>query len=95
MSFFSVIIPLYNKENFIENTLKSVLDQSFTDFEVILVNDGSTDSSEEKTKQFNKYMKNNRRDKKYRKDILDNSNEKARGSVTHAIKSAEGVRYSV
>lgn len=52
MSFFSVIIPLYNKENFIENTLRSVLNQSFTDFEVILVNDGSTDSSEEKAKQF-------------------------------------------
>lgn len=53
MSFFSVIIPLYNKENFIENTLKSVLNQTFTDFEVILINDGSTDSSEEKAKQFN------------------------------------------
>lgn len=53
MSFFSVIIPLYNKENFIEDTLKSVLCQSFTDFEVIIVNDGSTDGSEEKVKHFN------------------------------------------
>lgn len=52
MSFFSVIIPLYNKENFIENTLKSVLDQTFTDFELIIVNDGSTDTSEEKVFQF-------------------------------------------
>jgi glycosyltransferase involved in cell wall biosynthesis len=52
MAFFSVIIPLYNKENFIENTLKSVLNQIFTDFEVIIVNDGSTDKSEEKTHQF-------------------------------------------
>jgi glycosyltransferase involved in cell wall biosynthesis len=53
MAFFSVIIPLYNKENFIENTLKSVLNQTFTDFEVIIVNDGSTDKSEEKAFQFN------------------------------------------
>jgi glycosyltransferase involved in cell wall biosynthesis len=53
MAFFSVIIPLYNKENFIENTLKSVLNQSFTDFEVLIVNDGSTDTSEQKAKQFN------------------------------------------
>jgi glycosyltransferase involved in cell wall biosynthesis len=53
MSFFSVIIPLYNKENFIENTLKSVFNQSFTDFEVLIVNDGSIDTSEEKVLQFN------------------------------------------
>ncbi|WOD42905.1 glycosyltransferase family 2 protein [Hwangdonia lutea] len=43
--FFSVITPLYNKEAFIKNTLKSVLNQTFKDFEVIVVNDGSTDKS--------------------------------------------------
>lgn len=48
MPFFSVIIPLYNKENFIENTLKSVLGQTFDDFEVIIVDDCSTDNSLEK-----------------------------------------------
>lgn len=53
MPHFSIIIPLYNKENFIENTLKSVLNQNFKDFEVIIVNDGSTDSSEEKVLLFN------------------------------------------
>ena len=52
MPFFSIIIPLFNKENFIENTLKSVLDQSFSDFEVLIVNDGSTDKSEEKVLKF-------------------------------------------
>lgn len=44
MPFFTVIIPLFNKETFIENTLKSVLNQTFTDFEVILIDDASTDS---------------------------------------------------
>ena len=42
MPFFSIIIPLYNKEKFIENTIQSVLGQSFEDFELIVVNDGST-----------------------------------------------------
>jgi len=50
--FFSIIIPLYNKENAIENTLKSVFNQSFTDYEVIVINDGSTDRSEEKVTAF-------------------------------------------
>lgn len=52
MPFFSVIIPLYNKENFVENTLKSVLNQNFIDFEVLIINDGSTDKSEEKVLEF-------------------------------------------
>ncbi|WP_158655138.1 glycosyltransferase family 2 protein [Flavivirga eckloniae] len=45
MPFFSVIIPLYNKEDHIKGTIKSVLNQEFKDFEVIIVNDGSTDES--------------------------------------------------
>ncbi|MBN8567157.1 MAG: glycosyltransferase family 2 protein [Flavobacteriales bacterium] len=48
----SIIIPLYNKEKAIEKTLKSVFHQSFTDYEVLVINDGSTDKSEEKVKRF-------------------------------------------
>jgi glycosyltransferase involved in cell wall biosynthesis len=52
MPFFSVIIPVYNKEKFIENTIKSVLQQSFVDFELLLINDGSTDESVNKIENF-------------------------------------------
>lgn len=53
MAFFSVVIPLYNKVEHIENTIKSVLDQTFNDYEIIVVNDESTDKSEDIVLGFN------------------------------------------
>ncbi|MDD5503725.1 MAG: glycosyltransferase family A protein [Candidatus Omnitrophica bacterium] len=44
---FSIIIPLYNGSRFIEATLDSVLAQTYKDYEIILVNDGSPDNVEE------------------------------------------------
>lgn len=41
----SIIIPLYNKAESIKTTLESVLSQSYTDFEVLIIDDGSTDDS--------------------------------------------------
>ncbi|NBU80229.1 MAG: glycosyltransferase [Flavobacteriaceae bacterium] len=46
MPYFSIVIPVYNKEKFVAKTIKSVLSQTFTDYEIIIVNDGSTDQSE-------------------------------------------------
>ena len=50
---FSVIIPLYNKSNYIAEALKSVCSQTFDDFELIIVNDCSTDNSLEIAKKNN------------------------------------------
>ena len=41
----SVVIPLYNKEKQIKRTLQSILAQTFQDFEIVIVNDGSIDNS--------------------------------------------------
>ncbi|OKL39558.1 glycosyltransferase family 2 protein [Pontibacter flavimaris] len=49
---FSVIIPLFNKEVTVATTIESVLNQSFQDFEVIIINDGSTDQSLEIASSF-------------------------------------------
>ncbi|MDY7020839.1 MAG: glycosyltransferase [Cyanobacteriota bacterium] len=48
MVFISVIIPAYNAENTIEETIQSVLNQTFKDFEIIVINDGSQDKTLEK-----------------------------------------------
>ncbi|MCZ7399982.1 MAG: glycosyltransferase family 2 protein [Candidatus Methanoperedens sp.] len=48
----SVIIPLYNKGNCVERTLRSILKQTYQDFEIIVVDDGSTDNGPEIVKKF-------------------------------------------
>ncbi|MGB3343040.1 MAG: glycosyltransferase family 2 protein [Aequorivita sp.] len=50
---FSVVISVFNKENYIAETLRSVLNQTFTDFEIVILNDGSTDNSEAEILKFN------------------------------------------
>ncbi len=49
---FTVLIPLYNKAHYIRNTIASVLAQSFTDFEILVIDDGSTDVGAQVVKDF-------------------------------------------
>lgn len=48
----SIIVPVYNAEKFIDATINSVLNQTYTDWELLLVNDCSKDGSVEKIKSF-------------------------------------------
>lgn len=45
--FFSIIVPTYNNEKEIEKCVKSILSQTYTDWELVIVNDGSTDATDE------------------------------------------------
>lgn len=45
MVFFSVVVTVFNKEDYIFKTLQSVCEQRFSDFELLVINDGSTDNS--------------------------------------------------
>lgn len=49
---FSIIIPNYNKEEYVRETLESIFNQTYKNFEVIVVDDGSTDKSIEIIKEF-------------------------------------------
>ena len=54
----SVIVPVYNAEDYIEKCIKSLLNQTLDDLEIILVNDGSKDNSESIAKKYlNEYPK--------------------------------------
>lgn len=48
----SVILPVYNAEEYIENAISSILNQSLHDFELIIINDGSSDSSKQIIQSF-------------------------------------------
>ena len=60
-SFISVIVPTYNRADLISETIESILNQTYKYFELIIVDDGSTDNTEEVIRKFKdsriKYIK--------------------------------------
>ncbi len=79
---FSVIIPIYNVEKYIDDCVLSVLNQTFVDFELILVNDGSTDNSYEKCLKWN--------DKDKRVTIVNQKNKWLSGARNAGLDIAKG-----
>lgn len=58
----SIIIPVYNAEKYIEDTINSILNQTYNDWELILIDDCSVDNSK---KKINKYLKKDMRIRYY------------------------------
>lgn len=48
----SIIVPIYNVENYLRQCLDSISEQTYKNFECILVNDGSTDSSQQIAEEY-------------------------------------------
>lgn len=85
----SIMIPVYNIENYIEKCLDSVFNQTYNNIEVIIVNDKSTDTSSEK---IDHYIKNNKTEKTVIK-IDHETNTGLGGARLSAIKVATGKWY--
>lgn len=86
----SVVIPVYNVEKFLPRCLDSVLSQTFDDFEVICVNDGSPDNSEKILKQYENKDKRIKVFKKENGGLSDARNfgiSKARGDYIFFLDS--------
>jgi glycosyltransferase involved in cell wall biosynthesis len=79
----SIVMPVYNSEDVLEETMDSILNQTFKDFEFIIINDGSTDSSLNILK---KYVKS---DKRIRL-INNKKNMGFANSLNVGLKAAKG-----
>lgn len=74
----SIVIPLYNKENHIIDTLNCIKNQIFQDYEIIIVNDGSTDNSLQVVKSY----------KDLKLTIIDQKNSGAASARNHGVREA-------
>ena len=78
----SVVVPIYNASKFLNKCLKSILDQTYEELEIILVNDGSTDNSLEIC---NSYAKTDKRIK-----VIDKENGGVSSARNRGIEEATG-----
>ena len=83
----SVLVPVYNALPFLEQCLNSIRNQSFTDFEVICLNDGSTDASLETLNRFAQ------QDKRF--VVIDKENEGYGKTLNRGLSKAQGEFISI
>jgi len=78
----SVIMPVYNQGKFLKQSIDSILNQTFKDFELIIINDGSSDQTSEILKQYVK--------KDLRVKVFSQKNQGCTKSLNYGIKQARG-----
>ena len=78
----SVIVPVYNVENYLKKCIDSIINQTFQDIEIICVNDGSTDNSRKILEEY--------KNKDSRIKIIDKENGGLSSARNAGIKTAEG-----
>lgn len=78
----SIIVPVFNVENYLKECMDSILNQNFRDFEVICINDGSTDSSLEILKNYSKLDS--------RVKIISQDNQGLGAARNRGLKEANG-----
>ncbi|MDD6798677.1 MAG: glycosyltransferase [Clostridia bacterium] len=82
MDLISVIIPVYNTEEYLDSCIESVLNQSYKELEIIIVNDGSTDNSLEVIRKY--------AEKDARIKVIDKVNEGVSCARNTALKASKG-----
>lgn len=82
LPFISVIVPVYNSERYLNRCVESILSQTFSDFEIILIDDGSTDNSGSLCDSFSK--------KDQRVRVIHSRNEGAGASRNKGIVESIG-----
>jgi len=75
----SVVIPVYNSEKYLEECLNSVLEQTYSNIEIIVINDGSTDSSLEILKKYSDKV-----------NIISQKNQGLASALNTGIKQMQG-----
>ena len=75
----SVVIPVYNSEKFLKESIESVLNQTYQNLEIIVVNDGSTDNSQKILDEYSDKIM-----------ILSQSNQGLESALNHGIKKING-----
>src|SRR5699024_6491560 len=78
---YSIIIPVYNGEKYIEESIESVLKQKVTDFEIIIIDDGSNDATSIILRKYRSYLNIN---------IVTQSNSGVYLARKNGIKHAQG-----